>query len=648
MRLRVALAALLLASPALAEDPAPLEAQVQGPRRADPGTVVTVVDAPRIERMGTPSVATALERLPAINGGSGMRGERIFTLRGFDQRQIAVFVDGIPVSVPFDGQIDLDKIPVDLVSRVAVVKGATSLLYGPNGLGGAVSITTREPTPRLSLRTWSEASPLSAARSSLTASGRVGPVGALAGAGFEGVRYTPMSAGFEPTFNEAGGRRTNSDRLSYDLAAKLAWDLDAENRLTVSYSRYQGRYGVPPAVHDLTVRDWRWTDWYASTVGLSHSLRRGRLETEEVVYVSLLGNTLDAYDDKRYATQDKPKAFHSIYDEGAAGGSVRTTYTWPVGAAQDDRRLVLRTWSGLKHDTHAGQADRGADTLRAATTLLTTAIQAEVDAVPRHLLASVGAQLDGELPGAPPTGPTPRPALGWGPMGALTFTPVPAVSVAASVASRTRFPTLRERFSTVFGTRDPNPLLRPERAVNLSLDVVYKPLPGLRIAASVFDAELSDLISAVYLAPGVDQMANAQRARFLGGEAEVGFTLSRWVDVLAGWMVLRARALGVPDDRLAYRPDNKGLVMITVTPLPTVALTFVMRHVGGQDFQNPDTGRWGHLGAYQLFDARVEWAFLPNLRAWVRMSNLTDATVEGRYSFPEAGRQVFVGLGSST
>jgi iron complex outermembrane receptor protein len=361
--------------------------------------------------------------------------------------------------------------------------------------------------------------------------------------------------------------------------------------------------------------------------------------------VSLLGNTLDAYDDGRYATQAKPKAFHSIYDEGAGGGSVRATYTLPLGG---DRRLALRTWSGVKHDTHAGQANRGADTLRASTTLLTTAMQAEVDVFPRRLLASAGVQLDGELPGAPPTGPTPRPALGWGPMGALTYTPAPAWSIAASVASRSRFPTLRERFSTVFGTRDPNPLLRPERAVNLSLDVVYKPLPGLRLAASVFDAELSDLITSVYLAPGVDRMQNAQRARFLGGEAEVGFTLTRWVDVLAGWMILHARALDAPDDRLAYRPDNKGLVMITVTPIPAIAITGVMRHVGGQDFQNPDTGRWGHLGAYQLFDARVEWTFLPGLRAWVRATNLADVNVEGRYSFPEAGRQVFVGLGSST
>jgi iron complex outermembrane receptor protein len=637
-----------LSSTAGAEEPAsslPIEVQVTGRRRPDPGTAVSVVGAQQIERLGTPSVAQTLERLPSINGGSGMRGERIFILRGFDQRQIAVFVDGVPVSVPYDGQIDLDKIPVDMIARVAVVKGATSLLYGPNGLGGAVSIITREPEERLSLRTWTELSPFSAARSSVVASARVGPVGVLAGAGFEGVRYVPMSASFVPTVDEDGGRRNNSDRVSGDLAAKVVWDIAAEHRLSLSFSRFEGRYGVPPAVHDLTVREWRWTDWNATTIGLSHSFRRGRLHTEEVAYASLVGNTLDSYDDQRYATQDKLKAFHSVYDEGAAGGFVRTTYTTPVGTA---RSLVLRTWTGLKHDMHAGQADRGADSLRATTTLVTTALQGEIDVVPRFLLGSAGVQLDGELPDAPASGPKPRPTLGWGPTGSLTCTPAPAWTITAGVAVRTRFPTLRERFSTVFGTRDPNPLLRPERAVNLSLDVAYKPLRSLRIAASVFDSELSDLITSVYVGPGTDQMQNAARARFVGGEAEVGFTLAPWVDVLAGFMILHAKALDAADDRLAYRPDNKGLVMITVTPLPGVALTGVMRAVGGQDFQNPDTGRWGHLGAHQLFDARLEWAFLPCLRAWVRMTNLTDVNVEGRYSFPEAGRQVFVGLGSST
>lgn len=662
MRRASAIVALVaLAAPARADTPPtpPLEIVVVGARREDRGTAVTVVDAGQIERLGATTVSDALSRLPALHAGSDARGERIVSMRGFDQRQIAVFVDGVPVSVPYDGQIDLSKMPVDMVSRLVVIKGASSLLYGPGGLGGAINVITRDPGERLSVRGLAEASPFLAARGSLTIGGKIGPVSALVGAGFEEVLYQPLSGRFTPLANEDGGRRDNSDRLSGNLAAKVAWDASPEHRFTLSLSHFHGTFGVPPATRDFTVRYWRWSDWSASTLGLSHAFRSGRLQTEALAYLSFFGNTLDSFDDARYLTQDKRRAWHSVYDDSTAGGFVRSALTVPVGR---ERALILRTWTGLRHDAHSGQADRGADTLRAATSIVTVSAQGEIDVVPRWLKATAGAQLDGELPGAASIGPSPRPALGSGPQGALTFTPGRAFSFTASLAQRTRFPTLRERFSTVFGARAPNPDLRPERAINLSLDGVFRPSPSLRFAASFFEAELTDLIQSVIIAPGTDQMANVARARLLGGEAEVRWTLATWVDLLAGFTLLHARRLDGPEPRLAYRPDHKGLVMLTVSPLPGLSITGVMRHVGGQDFQNPDTGRWGHLGAYQLFDARLEYAFVPGarwtaplprdgrgdvLRAFIRAQNLADASVESRYSFPEPGRQVFVGLGTS-
>lgn len=619
------------------------EVVIVGTRREDRGTEVTVVDAARIERLGVTSVGTALEALPAVAGASGGRGERLLSMRGFDQRQLGVFVDGVPVAVPYDGQMDLDKLQVDLVQRIAVVKGASTMLYGPNGLGGAVNIVTREPTEGLSLRTRTETAPFRAVRSSLVASDRFGPVGALVGAGFEGVRFVPMSASFTPTPNERGGQRTNSDRIVGNLTSKWTWDVTGANRLTLAASHLDGQFGVPPATHDFTVRDWRWTDWAATTAGLSHAYRGGRLRTEEMLYVSRFTNTLDSFDDERYATQAHQKAFHSIYDDLSAGGLVRTTYGLPVGAG---RQLVIRSWSGVKHDHHASQSDRGADWIAVSTTLLTTSAEADVDVVPHWLRASAGAEVDGELPDTPPSGATPSPAAGFGPMGALTFTPAHAWSFTASVAGRARFATLRERFSTVFGAREPNALLRPERAVNLAFDAVFRPAQRLRVAAGVFDSELRDVITSVIIAPQTDQMQNAGRARLIGAEVEARFAPAPWLEAVAGWMVLHAKSGDALDAPMVYKPDNKGLVMVTLAPWPTVALTGVVRSIGGQDFQNPDTARWGHLGSYRVFDARIAWAFLPGLEAWVRATNLADANVEGRYSFPEAGRQLFVGLAS--
>jgi iron complex outermembrane receptor protein len=233
-----------------------------------------------------------------------------------------------------------------------------------------------------------------------------------------------------------------------------------------------------------------------------------------------------------------------------------------------------------------------------------------------------------------------------GPLATLSVLPSSSWSVTLSAAGRTRFPTLKERFSTTFGTREPNPLLGPERAWNFALDVAYKPSRSLRVATGLFDSELSDLISIVVVRPGTEQMQNVDRARFIGVESEIRWAPLKWLDLSAGWMFLRARSGADLEQPVAYRPEHKGILSATVLPWPGIAITGLVRHVGPQDFQVPDTGVWGRLGAYQLLDARAEWAFHSSLRAWVRATNLTDANVEPRYSFPEAGRQLFFGLAS--
>lgn len=631
------------ADPRRSEATEPTEIVVRGAPRDDRGVLVDVVDEKKIERFGAWTVGETLERLPSVYANGGSRGERILTLRGFDQRQLAIFVDGVPVYVPYDGQLDLAKLPIDMVERVTVVKGAGTMLYGPNGLGGAVSIVTRDPSEEPSLRASSESSPWRATRANVVGSAKVGPVAGIVGAGLQGVRYVPLSQSFTPLPNEDGGRRNNSDRRLGSFASKWTLDLSDEHRLTLSVSRFGGEFGVPPSTRDFTVRYWRWTDWSSSNVGIAHAYRGSRWQTEELVYGNLFSNTLDAYDDARYATQKLPKAFHSIYDDTAIGGLVRTTYQAPVGAS---RYLRVRTWSGLKHDIHASVADRGAPTVRVSTNILTASAQGELDVVPSWLRASMGLQIDGEIPDAPPSGPTPKIATGFGPMATLSFVPSSSWTVSASAASRTRFPTLRERFSTVFGGREPNPLLRPERAWNFALDAVYKVKRNLRVACGLFDSELRDLIVAVLVDPQTDQMQNASRGRFYGAEAEIGWSPKEWLDLSAGFMLLHARTGEALDAPVAYRPSQKGLVMATVIPWPTLSITGILRHTGPQDFQNPDTLLWGELGSFRAVDARVDWAFHPLLRAWIRATNLTDANVESRYSFPEPGREIFVGVGS--
>ena len=56
---------------------------------------------------------------------------------------VSVFLDGVPVNEPDAGQVNFDLLPLDHVERVEVLSGTASLL-GPNSLGGAINLVTRD------------------------------------------------------------------------------------------------------------------------------------------------------------------------------------------------------------------------------------------------------------------------------------------------------------------------------------------------------------------------------------------------------------------------------------------------------------------------------------------------------------------------
>ncbi len=92
------------------------------------------------------NAAQALATLPGIvMQKSGNRNEYTLKVRGFDSRQVPVFFDGIPTYVPYDGNLDLARFTTNDLASIEVNKGYTSLLQGPNLMGGAINITTATP-----------------------------------------------------------------------------------------------------------------------------------------------------------------------------------------------------------------------------------------------------------------------------------------------------------------------------------------------------------------------------------------------------------------------------------------------------------------------------------------------------------------------
>jgi iron complex outermembrane recepter protein len=148
----IACVALIAVPPAAAQD-ATDEAEANA---SQSDIVVTArrtedrIIAPQVELSGQAlletqptNVADSLRGLSGVSIRTNSRGETVARVRGAEERQTAVFLDGAPFNVPWDGRIDLGVLPAGLIGNITVTKGAVPVEFGANAVAGVVDLQTR-------------------------------------------------------------------------------------------------------------------------------------------------------------------------------------------------------------------------------------------------------------------------------------------------------------------------------------------------------------------------------------------------------------------------------------------------------------------------------------------------------------------------
>ncbi|KPK65198.1 MAG: hypothetical protein AMS21_05415, partial [Gemmatimonas sp. SG8_38_2] len=88
----------------------------------------------------SPTLSELLRRTPLIMIRENSRGEAQPQLRGMESRRVAVLVDGVPLTLGWDNRTDLSIIPMTAARELTLVRGLSSVLHGPNALGGVVLV----------------------------------------------------------------------------------------------------------------------------------------------------------------------------------------------------------------------------------------------------------------------------------------------------------------------------------------------------------------------------------------------------------------------------------------------------------------------------------------------------------------------------
>lgn len=108
------------------------------------GSSLTVVTAEQIEDGGYVYVPDVLRQVPgvAVNRSGPAGGLTQVRIRGAEGNHTLVLLDGIDVSSPDQGETDFATLLSGDISRIEVLRGPQSGLYGSNALAGVVNLIT--------------------------------------------------------------------------------------------------------------------------------------------------------------------------------------------------------------------------------------------------------------------------------------------------------------------------------------------------------------------------------------------------------------------------------------------------------------------------------------------------------------------------
>ena len=643
--MRPALAALLLATPAAAQttDPRlPEEALITVTAPAGRGRVTTPVVGLTGEALldrQPRSVADALRGLPGVSVRTNSRGETVARVRGSDERQTLVFLDGAPLAVPWDGRVDIGLIPAGLLGGLSVRKGAGAIEYGANAVAGVVDLTTRQEGGVAV----AQAGPH--ALKNLSAAGVV-PLGGLSltlAAAHQAQAALPVARLGALPFNQpASDRRLNTDLAATSLFAGLGGTAGAlEWRASVL--NIDARRGIAPESdrNPGSARFWRYADWNLTQAQIALELPIGPATARAVGWRQWFGQEIESYRDASYAALGG----REIDEDDTVGG--RFTLSHKLGPA------TLRwSLSGHLSDHHQTDVAIPPGTRPAALlyrqSLASGGVEADMPLGNTRLTLGLGLDRSAN----PRTGDKPaQPARQAATFSAaLALKPADRVSLTISGGRRNRFPSARELFGETLGRFLPNPALLPEQAWLADAELGWRAGRFTLTLTPFWQRVEGSIGQRIVRTNGVNlrQRFNQAPATSIGIDAAMQVPLADGLTLELTGTALDASSAGQP---LLQRPAQEAMLALDWAPKSGLGEAFDLRAELRRIGQARDLAADGAL-------ARLAPATEINLRARVpvlrlgkaqvsataAIDNLTNAVILPQLGLPQPGRSIRIGL----
>ena len=574
----------------------------------------TVLDEATLEAIGLPDAAGLLRLAPGVAvAATGPRGTQTqLRIRGAEANHSLLFVDGIRFNDPAAGnEARFELLGADLLSRLEVVRGPQSALWGSEALGGVVAAETADPLAPSALRALAEYGSLDSAR----LAGRYGV--ADGGFGVAGGAAWQRSDGID-SFG-GGGDRDGFESFAATVKAALRTGpvvLGAVGHWIEGVSQYDGFDPLSgrraDTLDETRNRIGAGRTWIAAETG-GWTLRADASYLDSANRNRLADAPLNATSGNRLALGIQASrqvgrhrliaaAEHQSEEFRARdtvfGGATRQDRTRRhnavVGEWQAEWNEAVATDLAVRHDDFSAFAD--STTLRAALLV--------------------------------------RPAAGW--------------TLHAAYGEGIAQPTFYDLYGFFPGSFAGNPALRPERSRGWEAGFRWRGTLG-GVGATFFQARLRDEIFDVFdPATGRSSTANGDgTSRRRGLELEAEYRHSDALNLAASYTWLDAE-----------EPSASGLLVREVRrPRHSASLIAhgssgrfrwgaSLAYVGARRDTDFDTfpALPVRLGDYLLASLNLGWRIAERLELFGRVENGFDADYQDVFGYNTAGRRVHAGL----
>ncbi len=595
-----------------------------------------------IQNSDVTSVSDLQYYIPSGSVRTNSRGESMLFLKGAGERQLGLFFDGAAMNIPWDNRLDLTFVPADIIGNINVNTLGNSIFYGPNIMGGAVSISTLERADQgFGTILKVQGGDGNMQNYSLLTDGRINNFNYIANLSYftsDGIMMSADAPDDLGNQNNNSSLRTNTDqnRLNAYIRGEYHFTPSAVFGLAVSYTK-QEKGVAAETFGGEDARFWRFPDRNRFMITLNSEVKFSpKLILRTTIWNDIFSQQIDSYESFEYKTIAEIQ-----YDDDKTIGT-RISLNYLIS----DKSMISYALNGFSTN-HKQHIDNDNELTYSQNT-----ISNGLEFSQKFNMFSINLGLGYDYNQTPETGQfieaEGQSQSDFAGFATLKYNFNHNFAISYNVSRSTRFPSMREQYDGALGSFKTNPDLKPESGLlnELALIIANNKISG---KFGLFYNSYTNLIERIRLSAAQDSLKRRMRVNYSdatisGVDLNFNYQPINRMNLFAyyTYMNIQANQGDIEIKHLIQKPEMLAGISAYYNFAFGIKPQFEIEYTGTFYDSDPENdGEFLEIEPTTLFNLRLSYSFaISNIftEVFVRVNNITDEYKLSQLGLPAAGR----------